>query len=434
MPILPPRMGLKIMQGDNPTFYRDFAFNKTLDHGTGPSITFTRSGTATYFDSIGTLTTATANTPRFDHDPVTFESKGLLIEEGRTNSLRNSDAGGAVNGSAGTPPTNWNVTGNGSGITRTISTGSANGYNYIDFTYSGTPTSTFGILMDPEQPNQVVASQNQIWTSSVYIALISGSVPDCLVGVREALSDGTLVAISTTNFASSLTSALQRFNHTRTLTGATTVRVGHRIQVTATNGVAINFTLRIAAPQLELGSFATSYIPTTNAAVTRGADVAQVLETNIGSTLNDNEGTLFFEGSRYFIATSNYDSNWLMLLSSSNSSQIVLQSGFASPSQQRIQVLDSSGVQQAIITAATGGVVNTIYRVIGVYKTNDFMFYQNGVAGTADTSGSGWGSLNRIRIGNSSPFASTGFLNGYIRKVGYWPKRLPNARLQAISA
>ena len=120
-------MGLKIMQGDNPTFYRDFAFNKTLNHGIGPNITFTRTGTATYFDATGTLTTATADVPRFDHDPSTLESKGLLIEEGRTNSLPNSQMSGAVTGSAGTAPTGWSISGNANGLTRTITTGSING-------------------------------------------------------------------------------------------------------------------------------------------------------------------------------------------------------------------------------------------------------------------------------------------------------------------
>jgi len=50
-----------------PTFSRDFAGLKTLDHGVGPAITFTRGSDATYFNAAGTLTTATTNEPRFDH-------------------------------------------------------------------------------------------------------------------------------------------------------------------------------------------------------------------------------------------------------------------------------------------------------------------------------------------------------------------------------
>ncbi len=56
-----------------------------------PRITFTRAaGPATYFDATGTLQTAGTNVARFDYDPVTLASRGLLIEEARTNLLLNS--------------------------------------------------------------------------------------------------------------------------------------------------------------------------------------------------------------------------------------------------------------------------------------------------------------------------------------------------------
>jgi hypothetical protein len=75
-----------------PTFSRDFAGEKSLDNGTGPAITFTRASDATYFDATGTLQTAGSNVPRFDHDPATGASRGLLIEGQRSNLLLNSVA------------------------------------------------------------------------------------------------------------------------------------------------------------------------------------------------------------------------------------------------------------------------------------------------------------------------------------------------------
>jgi len=64
-----------------PTLNLDFANSKQLD----PRITFYRDSIATYYDSKGVLRYANSNEPRFDHDPVTGKSKGLLIEEARTN-------------------------------------------------------------------------------------------------------------------------------------------------------------------------------------------------------------------------------------------------------------------------------------------------------------------------------------------------------------
>lgn len=70
-----------------PTLLLDFANSRSVD----PRITFTRSSTATYFDAQGVLRTAASGVPRIDHDPVTGECKGLLIEEARTNLLTYSE-------------------------------------------------------------------------------------------------------------------------------------------------------------------------------------------------------------------------------------------------------------------------------------------------------------------------------------------------------
>jgi hypothetical protein len=70
-----------------------FANNKSLiDAVSGQQlITFTRASSGTYVDSAGVLQTATTDVPRFDHNPTTGESLGLLVEEQRTNSLTYSE-------------------------------------------------------------------------------------------------------------------------------------------------------------------------------------------------------------------------------------------------------------------------------------------------------------------------------------------------------
>ena len=69
------------------------------------------------------------------------------------------------------------------------------------------------------------------------------------------------------------TTTLQRFSYTRTLNGGATVAIVQPIIfMTLTIGAAYDFTIRIAAPQMELGAYATTWVPTTTAAVTRIAD------------------------------------------------------------------------------------------------------------------------------------------------------------------
>jgi hypothetical protein len=70
-----------------------FADNKSLvDAVTGASlVTFTRASSGTFVNSAGVLQTATTNEPRFDHNPTTGESLGLLVEEARTNLVLQSE-------------------------------------------------------------------------------------------------------------------------------------------------------------------------------------------------------------------------------------------------------------------------------------------------------------------------------------------------------
>ena len=69
-----------------PSLDLNFAATKNI----GPLVTFTRASNATYIDSAGTLQTAAVDVPRFDHNPTTGESLGLLVEEQRTNLLLNT--------------------------------------------------------------------------------------------------------------------------------------------------------------------------------------------------------------------------------------------------------------------------------------------------------------------------------------------------------
>ena len=64
-----------------PSLNLNFARSRSLD----PRITFTRASTATYVGRDGLIKTAGEDEARFDHDPDTLESLGLLLEESRTN-------------------------------------------------------------------------------------------------------------------------------------------------------------------------------------------------------------------------------------------------------------------------------------------------------------------------------------------------------------
>ena len=70
-----------------PTLDLNFAATKRLD----PRVTFSRASSGTYVDANGVLQSAATNVPRFDHNPTTGESLGLLVEEARTNTYSYSN-------------------------------------------------------------------------------------------------------------------------------------------------------------------------------------------------------------------------------------------------------------------------------------------------------------------------------------------------------
>jgi hypothetical protein len=217
-------------------------------------------------------TTNRQDVPRLDYrnaDGSVNSCPRLLLEPQRTNSIRNSTMVGAVAGSPGTLPTNWGIN---AAVTQTIvGTGIEAGLPYIDVRFSGTNTGANAQILF-ESATQITASNAQTWAGSFWFKIISAPTPPLSYQVRfregtaagAFVADGLLTFVPTTN--------LQRFTYVRTNTGALTERIQPALLFPLTIGTTYDFTIRIAAPQMELGAYATTFIPTTTAAVTRIVD------------------------------------------------------------------------------------------------------------------------------------------------------------------
>ena len=410
-----------------------FADNKSLtDAVTGSSlVTFTRASSGTFVGSDGLIATASNDAPRFDHNPATGESLGLLVEEARTNSIRNNTMVGAVAGTPGTLPTNW-VQSIAAGLTRQIvATGTVNGIDYIEIRISGTTADTVGWSLGFDANTSVAASSGQAWTTSMYVAVVGGSTANMTsttIRVVERGAAGVYITESGSSWGaapSTLTPA-SRFSATRPSMGASTQFVSSNIYFNAISGVAIDITLRIGLPQLEQGAFATSPIPTTTAAVTRSADVASITGSAFSSWYSQSEGTVFWEAA---LAPGNppastFPGYWS--LNNGTATNAIM--GYAvSSTVNRLFVRESGTVTADISFPAFTAAATS--KSAGAYKVNDAAGTTNG--GTIGTDSSvTLPTPDRLTIGAQALGSP---LNGYLRRLTYWPVRLGNNVLQQVT-
>jgi hypothetical protein len=237
-----------------------------------------RASTGWSFNSTPALASAATNVARFDYSPTTGALRGLLNEPARTNSIRNASAGGAVAGTPGTPPTNWSIGTTTNNVTRTIvGTGTEDGIPYIDIRYFGTPSAndTKAHLFDT--PTHAAALSGQVWTASVYMRLVGGSLTN--INFQQFVVEQNNVGgqlVFTASVSLPLTGAALKTQQkvlTRTLNNAATAFVTQQVHFHAFSGLAADVTVRIGLPQLVQAPTMGSPIVTTSADVTRAADV-----------------------------------------------------------------------------------------------------------------------------------------------------------------
>jgi hypothetical protein len=400
-----------------PSFSRDFAGLKTLDHGVGPAITFTRASNATYFDANGTLQTAANDTPRFDHDPEAAgnPSRGLLIEEARTNLLiRSAEFTNAswtkTNVTATDGQSAPDGTTNADAILETVDSGLH--FTQQTVTVATTATHTYSVFLKANGRNFAsVFVREGVNSGATYVSatvdLSNGTVSGATVGTASIQSIGN--GWYRVSLSASIDSG----------TRYAQVRIREDASTTSYAGDITKGILAWGA-QLEAGAFPTSYIPTTTAAATRSADSAVV--TPISSFYNQAEGTLFAETS--FLATA----GWALVADDNTTSNRHLLAYSGNIPSYTTLVGAASQASISIGLAASAG---DIIRHIGSYKENDFQAARNGTLGTADTSGTTPAGLSHLRIGTRT--GSSDRFNGHIRKIAYWPRRLSNTLLQQLT-
>lgn len=396
-----------------PSLLLDFTNTETLD----PRITFTRASSGTFTGSNGLIQSAAINAPRFDYNPVTLASNGLLIEEQRTNLVTYSEQ---FDNAAWTK-LEATVTAN--------STVAPDGTTTADLYIT---SATIGIEHYMFQAWTALAST--AYTASVYVKANSGSVFSLQFRVASVWPNSTVVGVEFN--LSTGTGAVVGGNPSPTFSIASVGGGWYRCSMTATTGsggipqfrVQTNDnggSIYLWGAQLEAGAFPTSYIPTVAAQVTRSADAASMTGTNFSSWYAANQGTLYSEV--VSAPVSNIAQQvWYISDNSANNAMFLRRNTSATPS---VGVV-VSGVPQADINNGIAAASST-YKFAFAYKVNDFAMSLNAGGVGTDTAGT-IPVVSQVNIGNAP--GNIQYLNGTIRKIAYYPIRVTNAQLQALTS
>ena len=365
-------------------------------------ITFTRSSAGGRFNERGLFEMVPANQPRFDYDPVTKLPLGLLIEGSRTNVVTNS-----------TDLTKWGA--------RRVSLSKADLPSP-----DGAKNAALAIANANEDWHQVLSPtfpvvQGLTYTASVYVkpagkltarlTIENATLFPVSHYGRFNILDGTVLAgIGAT--ISPVGAGWFRISvvSTALLTGTTIIALG-----VGDTGVAGNDQDGVMywGAQVEAGSFATSYIPTTNSQVTHAADVVSV--NVLAPWYNRAEGALIVKGSgdglngtlaEFSDGTSL--NRWILALNRDAGAFAVVNNN---------------------VPTFLQGVAGPMVKIGGTLGVGNAAVSVNGAAPIAGAN-TATPACTVLRIGQRSNGTSP--LNGHVQSIKYYPRRLTGAELQAL--
>lgn len=401
-----------------PTLNLQFARSRFPD----PRITFTRASTGTYIDPLGRVQTAAVNQPRFNWDPESGQCLGLLIEEGRTNSLLYSqsfDAGiwskntATIEVSASTGPDGTNT------ATRISEASTGTGYCGVSQQCSFVAGNTY-----------TLSAYFKAGVNKNGILVFSSSVFGTYVGITFSLENGSVSHVLGSPFyrVEKLPDGWWRASITATATATAPASVFIRQTSDPTMSPIGTYPLTgtgdiyVWGAQLEVGPFPTSYIKTEGAAATRAADTAYV---DGAGWLNPAEGTIVVEVREPTGVTTTTN---LLTLSNgaSTSNRYSLQGTGSTQTLRIVRSLDGTHAYADLGSIAPRAQWN---RVAFGYSSAGLTVAANGEVVVNSATMTTPNSLSRLYLGGS--YATTSFC--WIRKVQYYPVRLSPDELVRIT-
>lgn len=377
---------------------------------------YTATTTQAITNYIPKLQTAASGVARFDNNPTTGESLGLLIEESRTNLLTYSEQ---IDNAAWTK-SGASITANTIVAPDGTLTGDALVENTSNTVHLGART--------------VSLTSGQSYTFSIYAKSNGRNFSLYATGVTGNVGRGFNLSTGATQSAGlgyadapsfSITPVGNSwYRCTITVTASSTgnndfgfwTLDGSSSASYTGNGFSGVF---LWGAQLEAGAFATSYIPTVASQVTRAADAASMTGTNFSTWYNQTQGTF------YAHATANgFTTNEMIFSLTDGTLASTIQAYLDTSTQIQTNIWNNG-------TLYLTNTVGTAFKYALGVETNNCSVTLNAGTVTTDTSVGPPYSYSQFNIGNRN---GSLIFNGTIKKLAYYPLRVTNAQLQALTS
>lgn len=434
-------------KGDGSTLNLDFT-GGSLDS----RVVLTRSAnTATYINSSGYVTTAVANEARFDYDPTTLAAKGLLIEGAATNLITYSadfthstwtKAQAGITAAAATSPENLTTA---SLLAENVTTYEKHAIQK-SFTVNAGSVYTFSVFLKEASTDsrryvalQLADGQGTAARYTVNFDLLNGVVlvaaanngtagaPTDTSYSITAFPNGWYRCVITMKHVASPSYPVIMLNNLATLPGG--------VNQPVYSPSAPYKGIYVWGSQVELGTSASSYIPTTTAQLTRNPDLALMTSTNFSSWFSGGTtGTFFVDWHggvrgitstvRTVISTDDLPTKHLHLQQASAAGVL--------------KVADS-GAAHSVSTAnsiTSGARTKGAFNFDGATTTVNLCLNGGTVATSSAIAFSvapTWLVLGGTSTDGSTLTDLTTVLNGSIRQIKYYPTALTSAQLIAMT-
>ena len=366
------------------------------------------------------------NVPRIEYD-ATGAVKGLLIEEARTNLITNSNTVSWVDVRI-TTTLNAGVSPDGtSNATKVVPLNQTNTYLYIGLQSlgSGVKSSTSIYLASAGYGFATVCAYDG--SSSRNTAVVDLSNGTITANYNAGLyTDTFTVEPAGNNF---YRVSVTHENRSYLILGASdtgtyTPSSSFGFNDTMT-GDGISGILRYGL-QHEIGSFPTSYIPTSGSTATRAADIATIPTSAFG--YNNDKGSIAVEFDSNKPSSLNYGA---FVLSDGTPNNRIIH--YASTQAHNVYVRNTSGIQ-VDIAVGNRGATSELVKFALAFAEDDFAASLDGASVVTDTSGTFPSGISVLAFGHHYPTQpSSNMINGHIKSIKYYPRRLTNTQLQELT-